>query len=186
MSTPLLRQLSGGLLSQMRADLDAIVLMEEMPLTAKSRLKIAFALDAWLLLSSFRLRQWLLAHRVPVVNRIIRAVELALFGAEISLQATLGTGVYIVHSHGVVIGGNTVLGDRVKLLGGNTFGNSQGVGMDYPTVGSDVLIGAGARILGAQSIGDRARVGANAVVLSDVPADSVAVGIPARIVALNG
>ena len=175
-------RLKTGLRSQLAADLDAIVLAEGMPVTAKSRLKVAFGLDAWLLLSSFRLRQSLRSHRIPVAGRLVRTLEMALYGAEISLGATLGTGVYIVHSHGVVIGGNTVLGDRVKLLGGNTFGNSQGTGMDYPTVGDDVVIGAGARILGAHSIGDRSRVGANAVVLADVPADSVAVGIPARIV----
>ena len=146
-----------------------------------NRAKVGLGLDAWLILVSFRTRQWLKAHRVPVVGRVIRIVEMALFGVEISLDANVGTGVYIVHSHGVVIGGTTSLGDNVKLLGSNTFGNSQGTGRDYPSVGHDVVIGAGVRVVGAVRIGHRAKIGANAVVTSDIPDDAVAVGIPARV-----
>lgn len=150
-------------------------------MSMSNRAKVGLGLDAWLILVSFRTRQWLKRQRVPALGRIIRIVEMALFGVEISLDARLGTGVYIVHSHGVVIGGSTFLGDNVKLLGSNTFGNSQGTGNDYPTVGDDAVIGAGVRVVGAVQIGHRAKIGANAVVTSDIPDDAVAVGIPARV-----
>jgi serine O-acetyltransferase len=171
-----------SLIQQLRADLDALVLAEGRPVTSANRAKVGLGLDAWLILVSFRTRQWLKHHHVPLVGRVIRLLEMALFGVEISLAATLGTGVYIVHSHAVVIGGSTVLGNNVKLLGSNTFGNSQGNGNDYPTVGHDVIIGAGVRVVGSLIIGDRAKIGANAVVTGDVPADAVAVGIPAKVV----
>jgi serine O-acetyltransferase len=175
-----------SLIQQLRADLDALVIAEGRPVTNTNRAKVGLGLDAWLILVSFRTRQWLKAHHVPVFGRLIRLHEMALFGVEISLGATLGTGVYIVHSHGVVIGGTTVVGNNVKLLGSNTFGNSQGTGMDYPTVGNDVVIGAGVRVVGALTIGDRAKIGANAVVTSDIPRDAVAVGIPAKVVSSGG
>lgn len=170
-----------SLYRQLSADLDALIVAEGRPITLSNRAKIGLGLDAWLILVSFRTRQWLRQKRVPVVGRVIRVLEMALFGVEISLDARLGTGVYIVHSHGVVIGGTTTLGDKVKLLGSNTFGNSQGTGNDYPTVGDDVVIGAGVRVLGAVRIGHRAKIGANAVVTSDIPDDAVAVGIPAKV-----
>lgn len=173
---------SVSLLKQLLADLDALVEAEGRPVSAANRVKVGLGLDAWLILASFRTRQTLRRRHIPVVGRLMRIVEMALFGVEISLDAELGTGVYIVHSHAVVIGGSTVLGDNVKLLGSNTFGNSQGTGDDYPKVGHNVVIGAGARVLGARTIGDGAKIGANAVVTSDVPADAVAVGIPARVV----
>jgi serine O-acetyltransferase len=175
--------LAVSLIQQLRADLDALVIAEGREVTSANRVKVGLGLDAWLILASFRTRQWLKHHHIPVVGRLVRILEMALFGVEISLDATLGTGVYIVHSHAVVIGGSTVLGSNVKLLGSNTFGNSQGNGHDYPTVGNDVVIGAGVRVVGALTIGDRAKIGANAVVTADIPADAVAVGIPAKVVA---
>lgn len=92
----------------------------------------------------------------------------------------LGHGVYFIHSLGTVVGGNAVLGDRVRLMGNNTIGAARDDGS--PTIGNDVEIGCGARILGPVRIGDGAVIGANAVVLHDVPDGATAVGIPARIV----
>lgn len=121
-------------------------------------------------------RRW----HVPVVNTLLRRVQSTLFGIEIGKDVTLGLGVYFVHPHGVVIGGDARIGNRVRFYGSNTVGTAKDNG--YPTIGDDVWIGAGARILGPVRIGARARIGANAVVLDDVPPDSVAVGLPARVV----
>jgi len=98
---------------------------------------------------------------------------------EISKNATIGEGVYFVHPVGVVIGGDARIGDRVRFYGGNTIGTARDDG--YPTIEDDVVIGAGARILGPIRIGARSKIGANAVVVTDVPPDSVAAGVPARI-----
>jgi serine O-acetyltransferase len=116
--------------------------------------------------------------RIPLANHGLRMVQTAFLGIEIGKDVVLGNGVYFVHPLGVVIGGNARIGDRVRFYGSNTIGTAKDNG--YPTIEEDVWIGAGARILGPITIGARSRIGANAVVLKDVPADSVAVGIPAR------
>lgn len=119
-------------------------------------------------------------RRVPAVNALLRRVQSTLYGIEIGKDVTLGAGVYFVHPHGVVIGGDARVGDRVRFYGSNTVGTAKDNG--YPVIEDDVWVGAGARILGPVRVGARARIGANAVVLDDVPPDSVAVGMPARVV----
>jgi serine O-acetyltransferase len=124
-----------------------------------------------------RVRQASARHGIPLVGSALRRLQTALYGVEISREARLGTGVLFMHTVGVVIGGDAQIGDRVLFLGCNTVGSINGSG--YPRIGNDVVIGAGARILGAITIGDGASIGANAVVLCDVPAGAVAVGVPA-------
>ncbi|MDO8588092.1 MAG: serine O-acetyltransferase [Armatimonadota bacterium] len=108
-------------------------------------------------------------------------------GIEIHPGATIGKGFFIDHGMGVVIGETAEVGDDVLMYHGVTLG---GVSLEkkkrHPTIGNNVVIAAGAKILGAITIGDRSKVGANAVVLKDVPADSTVVGIPGRVVAQNG
>jgi serine O-acetyltransferase len=106
---------------------------------------------------------------------------MTLFGIEIGKDVTLGHGVYFVHTSGIVIGGDSRIGNRVRFYGSNTIGTAKDNG--YPVIEDDVWIGAGARILGPITIGAGARIGANAVVLTSVPAGAVAVGIPAKVVA---
>lgn len=118
--------------------------------------------------------------RVPGLNHVLRRVQTAVFGIEIGNDVTLGRGVYFVHPIGITIGGDAVVGDRVRFYGNNTIGTAKENG--YPVIEEDVVIGAGARILGPVRVGARAQIGANAVVVHDVPADAVAVGIPARVV----
>jgi serine O-acetyltransferase len=124
-----------------------------------------------------RLRQAGRRWRVPLVGSAIRRVQTVLFGIEIGSDVELGEGVVFLHTVGVVIGGDARVGDRVVFLGGNTVGTIDWKG--YPRIGNDVIIGAGARILGPITIGDGATIGANAVVVSDVPPGSTAVGVPA-------
>jgi serine O-acetyltransferase len=118
-------------------------------------------------------------HRIPVFGGLMRRLQTTFFGIEIARDVKLGEGVVFVHTVGVVIGGDATVGDRVMFLGGNTVGSVNGTG--YPRIGNDVVIGAGARILGPVTIGDGASIGANAVVLCDVPAGASAVGVPATI-----
>jgi len=108
-------------------------------------------------------------------------------GIEIHPGATIGKGFFIDHGMGVVIGETAEVGDDVLLYHGVTLG---GVSLEkkkrHPTIGNNVVIAAGAKILGAITIGDRSKVGANAVVLKDVPPDSTVVGIPGRVVVRDG
>ena len=133
--------------------------------------------DAFRVLLLQRAREGLGLLRVPLAGHLLRAAQTALYGIEIGRYATLGRGVNFVHPVGIVVGGTSVVGDRVIFFGCVTLGSIRGVG--YPTIEEDVIIGAGARILGNIRIGARSEIGANAVVLKDVPPDSVAVGVPA-------
>ena len=135
--------------------------------------------DGYRVLALQRLREAARGLGIPMGNHALRVAQTALLGVEIGKDVQLGTGVYFVHSLGTVIGGDAKIGNRVRFYGNNTVGTAKDDG--YPTIEDDVWVGAGARILGPITIGARSRIGANAVVLQDVPPDSVAVGIPARV-----
>jgi serine O-acetyltransferase len=137
------------------------------------------AYDGSQVLALARMREAAARWGIPVVGGILRRVQVGLFGAEIAREARLGTGVLFLHTVGVVIGGDSHIGDRVVFLGSNTIGSNKKSG--FPKIGNDVVIGAGARILGEITIGDGASIGANAVVLRDVPAGASAAGVPAVI-----
>jgi serine O-acetyltransferase len=107
-------------------------------------------------------------------------------GIEIHPGATIGRGLVIDHGSGVVIGETAEIGDNCTIYQGVTLGGTgKDVGKRHPTLGNNVLVGSGAKILGPFKVGDNAKIAANAVVLSEVPPDSTAVGIPARVVKRN-
>ncbi len=107
-------------------------------------------------------------------------------GIEIHPGATIGNGLFIDHGHGVVIGETAIIGDDVTLYQGVTLGGTgKEHGKRHPTVGSRVMIGAGAKVLGSLTVGDDCKIGAGSVVLVDVPANSTVVGVPGRVVILN-
>lgn len=135
--------------------------------------------DAWLLLLIFRMREVVLRFRIPVVNRLLRMMQMVFGGVELGNDVQLGAGVYFIHSLGTVVGSGAKIGNRVRFLGNNTVGAARNDGA--PVIGDDVEIGCGARVLGPIRIGAGAVIGANSVVLCDVPADHVAVGAPARV-----
>ncbi len=129
-----------------------------------------------------------IAHRMwrePVLRlpaRLLSQTVRAITGVEIHPGAQLGRRLFIDHGMGVVIGETAMVGDDVLLFHGVTLGGkSMRHGKRHPTLGDNVTVGAGAKILGPVSVGSGAQVGANAVVITDVPADHIAVGIPARI-----
>jgi len=137
-----------------------------------------FLSDSYAVVALTRVRE--LARKLGLrgVNRLLRIAQTAVYGVEIGTGVTLGDGVYFTHTLGIVIGGNATIGARVKFMGNNTVGTAKDNG--YPIVEDDVVIGCGARILGPVRVGARSVIGANAVVLDDVPPDSIAVGVPAK------
>lgn len=148
---------------------------------ARTRLEVALGYPGLHAVWAHRVvhRMW----REPVLRlpaRLLSQLVRALTGVEIHPGAQLGRRLFIDHGMGVVIGETAVVGDDVVLFHGSTLGGkSMKRGKRHPTLGDNVVVGAGAKILGPVWIGDGARIGANAVVVKDVPAGAVAVGVPA-------
>ncbi len=133
-----------------------------------------------------------LAHKfwgwgLPLTARLISQLGRFFTGTEIHPGATIGDGLFIDHGMGVVIGETAELGNNVTLFQGVTLGGTgKEKGKRHPTLGNDVMIGAGAKILGSFTVGDNVLVGSNAVVLHELPANSTAVGVPAEVVRIEG
>ncbi|MFD2796615.1 serine O-acetyltransferase EpsC [Promicromonospora vindobonensis] len=169
-----------GLLQVLAEDLDAARAHDP---AARSRLEVALAYPGVHALWAYRAahRLW----RVPPLRlpaRLLSQLARAATGIEIHPGARVGKRLFIDHGMGVVIGETTVVGDDVMLYHGVTLGGrSLNRGKRHPTLGDRVTVGAGAKVLGPVWVGDDAQIGANAVVVKDVPAGAVAVGIPARI-----
>lgn len=130
-----------------------------------------------------RLTHRLWAAGIPFVPRLLSQVGRFITGIEIHPGAQIGRGFFVDHGMGVVIGETAIVGDHVTLYQGVTLGGTgKQIGKRHPTLGNDIVVGVGAKVLGAITIGDGARIGAGAVVVKDVPPHSTAIGIPARIV----
>ncbi len=130
-----------------------------------------------------RLSNWFWRHNAKTLARWISQLVRGLTGIEIHPGATIGPGLFIDHGMGVVIGETSEIGADVTLYHGVTLGGtSVAKGKRHPTLGSNVVVGAGAKILGAIHIGENSRIGANAVVVKDVPSNSVVVGVPGQVV----
>ena len=132
--------------------------------------------DGYKALLLHRVRERARRYRVPMVNHVLRRMTTVLYGMEIGNQVTLGDGVSFVHTLGIILGGDAQVGARVRFMGNITVGTAKDNG--YPTIEDDVTIGAGARVLGPIRVGRGAVIGANAVVLNDVPAGAVVTGVP--------
>ncbi len=130
-------------------------------------------------------RAWRRGHTLRAMRISQRARRRT--GIEIHPGAVIGRGLFIDHGMGVVIGETAVIGDDVTIYQGVTLGGTgKDTGKRHPTVGDGVIIGAGAKVLGPITLGDRCRVGAGCVVLRDVPADCTVVGNPGRVVRRGG
>ncbi len=145
----------------------------------KEAAKAALSQDGYKVLFLSRIRESARRWHVPGVNHALRLVTTAVYGIEIGNTVELGEGINFAHTLGTVIGGTSKVGNRVKFMGNNTIGTAKDNGC--PIIEDDVVVGCGARVLGPIRIGKGAFIGANAVVLTDVPPGAVASGIPARI-----
>jgi serine O-acetyltransferase len=126
--------------------------------------------------------------KLGLIAKIFSILNVTLFGIEVSPKVKIGGGLFLPHTVGTVIGAD-VIGSNVTIMQGVTIGAKElditYIASSRPIIGNNVLIGAGAKIIGRINIGDFAKIGANAVVIDDIPAHSVAVGIPARVVRNN-
>ena len=130
---------------------------------------------------------WLWRHGFHVTARFLSHVGRFLTGIEIHPAARLGAGLFIDHGMGVVIGETAEVGDNVTLLHGVTLGGTSLMKEKrHPTLGDDVVVGAGAGIFGAFTIGSGSRIGAGSVVVREVPPNSVVVGVPGRVTSRDG
>lgn len=154
---------------------------------ARSTLEIILAYPGIHALWIHRLAHWLWNRGVPLLPRLISHLNRWLTGIEIHPGAKIGKGVFIDHGMGVVIGETAEIGDNVTLYQGVTLGGTgKEKGKRHPTVGRNVVIAAGAKVLGPITIGDDSKVGAGAVVIRDVPPRCTVVGVPGKVVVREG
>lgn len=154
---------------------------------ARNRLEIILTYSGLHALWFYRLSHFLLKIHLLLLARFISQFAKFLTGIEIHPGATIGHGFFIDHGMGVVIGETTEVGDDVTIYQGVTLGGTgKEKGKRHPTIGHNVVIGAGAKILGNIRIGNNVKIGANAVVLKSVPDDSTVVGVPGEIVRIKG
>ncbi len=133
-----------------------------------------------------RLAHFLYVIGIPILPRVVSHISRMLTGIEIHPGATIGRGLFIDHGMGVVVGETSEIGNNVTMYQGVTLGGTgQERGKRHPTIGDNVMIGVGAKILGAITVGENSKIGAGAVVLNDVPPNSTAVGVPAKVVTFH-
>jgi serine O-acetyltransferase len=150
-------------------------------------LQVIFAYPGVHAVWGHRVSHWLWNRRAKVAARAFAELTRIVTGVEIHPGAVLGTGLFIDHATGVVIGETAEVGDDVTIYHGVTLGGtSTDPGKRHPTIGDRVIVGAGAKILGPIKIGDDSRIGANAVVVKEVPSSSVVVGVPGQIISRAG
>ena len=135
---------------------------------------------------SHRYAHFFYKHKMFLIARIISQISRMFTGIEIHPGAKIGKGLFIDHGMGLVIGETTEIGDNCTIYQNVTLGGTgKEKGKRHPTIGNNVLIGCGAKVLGPFKVGDNAKIAANAVVLYEVPDNSTAVGVPARVVRVN-
>ncbi len=160
--------------------------MERDP-AARSRAEVYFLYSGFKAVRSYRKAHWLLTHGHPFLARWVSQRSRRKTGIEIHPAAQIGRGLFIDHGMGVVIGETTQIGDNCTLYQGVTLGGTgKDTGKRHPTLGNNVMVGAGAKVLGPFTVGDNARIAAGAVVLEPIPANATAVGVPARVVRIAG
>lgn len=165
---------------RLKAELDSIILRDP---AARSRLEVYFLYSGVKAVRAYRKANWFYRHDFKFIARLISQRARHKTGIEIHPGAKIGKGLFIDHGMGVVIGETTIIGDNCTIYQGVTLGGTgKDQGKRHPTLGNNVLVGAGAKVLGPLKIGDNVKIAAGAVVLNDVPSDTTVVGIPAKVV----
>ncbi|MHC5611238.1 MAG: serine O-acetyltransferase [Nostoc sp.] len=172
------------MLSILRADFR--IIFERDP-AARNWLEVLFCYPGLQALLFHRLAHWLYTVNLPFIPRLISHLARFLTGIEIHPGAVIGQSVFIDHGMGVVIGETAIVGNYALIYQGVTLGGTgKECGKRHPTVGENVVFGAGAKVLGNIEIGNNVRIGAGSVVLRDVPSDCTVVGVPGRIIYRSG
>ena len=154
---------------------------------ARSKLEIFLLYPGVHAILYHRVAHWLYKHELHFLARCVSQWSRCWTGIEIHPGATIGRRLVIDHGMGIVIGETAEIGDDCLIYHGVTLGGTgKDVGKRHPTIGNNVLIGTGAKVLGPIKVGDNSRIAANSVVLREIPEDSTAVGIPARVVRIAG
>jgi serine O-acetyltransferase len=154
---------------------------------AKSVLEIFLCYPGFHAILSHRLAHWMYRRHIPLAPRVLSQVSRLFTGIEIHPGATIGRRFFIDHGMGVVIGETTEIGDHVLLYQGVTLGGTgKEKGKRHPTLGNNVVVGSGAKVLGNITIGDHVKIGAGSVVVKPVPDHATVVGIPGRVVRQGG
>ncbi|MDO4816661.1 MAG: serine O-acetyltransferase EpsC [Bacillota bacterium] len=154
---------------------------------AKSAVEVLLLYPGIKATQSHKRAHWCYEHNLMLLARAISQISRHRTGIEIHPGAKIGKRLVIDHGMGIVIGETAEIGDDCILYHGVTLGGTgKDSGKRHPTIGNNVLIGTGAKVLGPFKVGDNSRIAANSVVLSEIPADSTAVGVPARVVKIAG
>lgn len=154
---------------------------------ARNVWEIFFLYSGFHALIYYRIGNFFYRHKLFFIARLVSQMGRFFTGIEIHPGATIGRGLFIDHGSGVVIGETAEIGDECTLYQGVTLGGTgKDTGKRHPTLGDGVLVGAGAKVLGPFKVGDRAKIAAGSVVLTEIPSDCTAVGSPARVVRRNG
>ena len=150
---------------------------------ARSTMEVILCYPGLHAIWGYRISNWMWNHRLKLLARLFSHLVRGLTGVEIHPGARIGPNFFIDHGMGVVIGETAEIGECVTMYHGVTLGGaSLNKGKRHPTLGNNIVVGAGAKILGAITVGDNSRIGANAVVVKPVPSDSVVVGVPGQVV----
>ncbi len=169
-----------GLWNDIRHDFKTVF---EMDPAARNRLEVVLSYSGFHAIFFHRINHLLWKAHVPFFPRFFSQLAKIITGIEIHPAAKIGRGFFIDHGMGVVIGETSEIGENVLLYQGVTLGGTgKEKGKRHPTLGSNIVVGAGAKILGAITIGDNVKIGANSVVLHSVPGNSIVVGVPGRVI----
>lgn len=172
------------MLSQIHKDIK--VIMERDP-AVRSRLEAALCYPGLHAIWLHRIAHYFYNRKYILIARMVNTFSRFLTNIDIHPGAQLGEGLFIDHGLGVVIGETTIIGKNVTMYQGVTLGGTgKATGKRHPTIGSNVVISSGAKVLGSFTVGDNAKIGAGSVVLKEVPPNSVVVGIPGRVVVQDG
>lgn len=165
---------------RLKSDIQAV--LDRDP-AARNALEVVLCYPSFWAVFMHRIAHFFYKHRWFLVARLISQISRFFTGIEIHPGAKIGKGLFIDHGMGVVIGETTEIGDNVTIYQGATLGGTgKDVGKRHPTIGNNVMISTGAKVLGPIKIGDNCKIGAGAVVLKDVPPNCTVVGVPGRIV----
>lgn len=169
---------------RIREDIQAV---KDRDPAARSSIEIFLLYPGLRAIRMYRRAHWFYNHNMRFMARWISQRAAKKTGIEIHPGATIGRRLVIDHGHGIVIGETTEIGDDVLIYQGVTLGGTgKDVGKRHPTIGNNVMISSGAKVLGPFKVGDNSRIAAGAVVLEEVPPNSTVVGVPARVVRQNG